>query len=51
LRAYITTPAFAPKLAIRASLGSHRDTPNACGTTCRLLDIPIFMLSALGRFG
>ena len=50
LRTYITTPSFAPELAIRASLGKHGETPNACGTTCRLLDIPLFMLSAIGCF-
>ena len=50
LRTYITTPAFAPELAIRASLGKHGETPNACGTTCRLLDIPLFMLSAIEYF-
>jgi len=47
LRTYITTPAFAPALAIRASLGKYGETPGACGTTCRLLDIPLYMLSAI----
>ena len=49
LRAYIATPSFAPRLAVRASLGAYRETKGAFGASCRLLDIPLFMLSALAR--